>query len=209
MSLTQMLGPTLLLPFAGDSSPLDVGRVEEVGAYLDALRPDERLAEVRSLKGAQMARLFAAAEGVHHMSLDDVVPRSVGTLTEVVHEGKNSLPAFSTFAKVFCRPDDERGEQELWGYYRQPLGIVETTVGPGYFIARVERDGEVLIDYLRQPPRKIPGWPPILPNSSRLSLFVYHNMQDVLRRVSEHVSIGRARRKERWMNAYFALCRQD
>ena len=88
-------------------------------------------------------------------------------------------------------------------------GLIETTVGPGYYVAYDRGADEVLVDYLRQPPRHPEGWPEILPNSARLSRFVYNGTQDVLRRVSKHVSIGRAMRNQKWMDAWFILIRQD
>jgi hypothetical protein len=131
-------------------------------------------------------------------------------MREVVHHGKNSLPAFTTFAKVFVRPDDpEAVKTELWGYNRNPA-FIETAVGPGYFVAHAhEVDGEMLVSYLRVPPRKPDGWPEIVPNSSRFSRFVYYKMEDVLRGVSSHVSIGRATRGGKDMDAWFVLCRED
>src|SRR5690606_17569689 len=112
---------------------------------------------------------------------------------EVVHEGRNSLPAFTRFAKVFVRPDGpEEGSSQLWGYNRNPA-LIETAVGPGYFVTLpYSVPGEVVIDYRKLPPRKPAHWPAILSNKSRLSIVVYNGMEDVMRRVSQHVSIGRA-----------------
>ena len=173
--------------------------------HLDALSPAARLQEIRSLRPRELAALFEAAAGHRPIDLDFVVPADVAPMREVVHEGKNSLPAFTHFAKVFCRP--EEGADELWGYNRShPL--VQHVVGPGYFVLRRhEVEGELLVDYLRIPPSAPSGWPPILPNEARLSRFVYAGTQDVLRGVSAHVSIGRATRGGKPMDAWFALCR--
>ena len=187
-----------------DQRPLST---DLLAAHLDRLDPGARLEQTRAISGKQMGPLFDAAD--REITLEDVVPTAVPALTEVVHNGKNSLPAFSEFAKVFCRPDDPSIEdKELWGYNRGSK-LVETAVGPGYFIVRVEKPGEVLVDYYRIPPRKIPGWPPIMPNHARLSRFVFHRLQDVLRGVSKHVSIGRERRDGKYGKNYFVLCRQD
>ena len=70
-------------------------------------------------------------------------------------------------------------------------------------------DGEVLIDYLQVPPDKPSHWPKILSNSKRLSRFVYNGTQDVLRGVSEHVTIGRATRGGKDLPNFFVLCRVD
>ena len=42
----------------------------------------------------------------------------------------------------------------------------------------------------------------------RLSRFVYYQTQDLMRGVSEHVSIGRASRNGEEMSAWFILCRE-
>ncbi len=157
------------------------------------------------MRPRELARLFDAAAGHRPIDLHFVVPETVPPMQEVVHEGKNSLPAFTHFAKVFCRPED--ATDVLWGYNRTHP-IVAHLVGPGYFVLRPhEVKGELLVDYLRVPPRAPRGWPPILPNEARLSRFVYAGTQDVLRGVSRHVSIGRASRGGRPMDAWFALCR--
>ena len=178
-----------------------------IEAHLDALGTAERLAEVRSLRREEQSLLFDAAEGHRPISLDDIVPHDRGPMQEVVHYGKNSLPAFNHFAKVFVRP--ESSSPELWGYNRTG-GFLEMIVGPGYFVAYPHTvAGEVLVDYLRLPPRRPESWPRILPNSARLSIVVYNGTQDILRGVSTHVTIGRATKGGRAMSAWFALCRDD
>ncbi len=186
---------------------IDLARV---AAHLDALDHGARVAEVTSLGKREQARLFAAADGFRPLALDHFVPEGHAPMREVVHHGRNSLPVFTRFAKVFTRPDDPRAAGEVvWGYNRTS-GLLQTTVGPGYFVAYpYAKEGEVLIDYLRTPPRKPDGWPEILPNSARLSRVVYYRTQDVMRGVSEHVSIGRATRDGKEMPNYFVLCRED
>jgi len=66
-----------------------------------------------------------------------------------------------------------------------------------------------VVDYLRLPPDKLPAWPPIIPNSARLSRFIYYQTTDVIRRVSKHVAIGRAYRKGKPFDAWFALVRRQ
>ncbi|MEM7433863.1 MAG: hypothetical protein AAF436_01835 [Myxococcota bacterium] len=186
-----------------EDSTLDLSTIE---AHLDGLGAESRVAEIRSLGRKQQAKLFEAAAGHRPVSLRDLVPTSAPPMQEVVHFGKNTLPAFSTFAKVFARPDEESSER-LWGYNRAG-GFVETVVGPGYFVAReADDEGEVLVDYLEVPPAHPPGWPEILPNSARLSAFVYNGTQDILRGVSEHVTIGRAYKRGKALSAWFVLCR--
>ncbi|MCS6914167.1 MAG: hypothetical protein RMK29_13015 [Myxococcales bacterium] len=174
---------------------------------LDTLDKEARLRVVMGLGRRQQAALFEAAAGHRPITLEDLVPPDTPPLVEVVHEGKNSLVAFRRFAKVFCRPDGDLRD-ELWGYNRcRPL--IAATVGPGYFIARAGAPGEVLIDYLRVPPRKPESWPQIVPNRARLGRFVYDQMQDILRGISRHVSVGRATKNGRSLDAWFLLCRMQ
>ncbi len=175
--------------------------------YLDSLEHEARVNAVRSLGRSHQARLFEAAEGHRTITLDDIVHADRPAMEEVVHHGKNSLPAFNHFAKVFVRPDDT-SIAELWGYNRAG-SFIEGVVGPGYFVAYAHGTEEVLVDYLRVPPRRPEHWPPILPNSARLSKVVYNGTQDVLRGVSRHVAIGRATRGGKPMSAWFVLCRED
>jgi hypothetical protein len=179
---------TLAELVAGD--PIEM---RSVTGYLDDLDPAKRAAEVLALGRREQAKLFESAQGHRPTTLEHIVG--------------NTLPFFSHFAKVFVRPDTGPGE-ELWGYNRSGP-FVETVVGPGYFVARPhEAPGELLVDYLRVPPRRPSNWPEIIPNSARLSAFVYKGTQDVLRGVSEHVTIGRAFKKGRPLDAWFVLCRQ-
>lgn len=180
--------------------------VEELGRYLDGLTPASRLHVVHSLTGAQQARLHEAAKGVRKLTLDDLVPSATAPLAEVVHEGKNSLPLFTHFAKVFCRPKPD--VQEAWGYNRTSA-FVQTVVGPGYYVAYEGPGDEVLIDYTRLPKGKAASWPEIASNDSRLSRFVYAGMIDALRGVSKHVSVGRAIRNGKVQDNWFVLCRVD
>jgi hypothetical protein len=178
--------------------------------YLDGLDNEHRIRECRTLGRGEQRRLFDAAQGHRAMDLDDLVPPTKGPMEEVYHWGKNTLGLFTHFAKVMCRPDDEGAAAgQRWGY-NSSGGFINTFVGPGYFVARpFEAEGELVVDYLQTPPRKPDGWPAILPNSARLSRFVYNGTQDVLRGVSEHVCIGRATKGGKDMNAWFILCRED
>lgn len=187
----------------------EVPDMEAIAEHLNGASRVIRTAQALGLSRREQAKLFRVAEG--HMAIDSgfLVPESMDPLTEVVHEGKNTMPAFRRFAKVFCRPTEGAAE-ERWGYNRQrQTPLLETVVGPGYFVAGPHSvPGELLVDYLRVPPAKPAHWPPILPNSARLSRFVYHGTQDVLRGVSDHVSIGRAMKNGKWLPAWFILVRQ-
>jgi hypothetical protein len=177
--------------------------VPGLAAYLDGLAGARRIAEVRDLAAAEQARLFDAAAGVRRVTLDDFVPAAEPPLRPVVHYGRNSLPLFRLFEKRFCRP--EGGVvAELWGYNEQPW---KTITGPGYFVAKQAGAAEVVIDYCEVPPRKPAEWPPVLPNSARLSRFIYYRTRDFMRGVSQHVTIGRATREGKPMDNWFVLCR--
>ena len=194
----------LLQMLRGDA--VDLTAVRE---HLDGLPSPKRVAEVLELGRKSEAKLFEAAKGFLPMTLDDLVPPGVEPMRGVPHEGRNSLPTFTRFAKVFYRPDDAAlAKKELWGFNRTSR-LVTTTVGPGYYVAYPHGKGEVLVDYTRHPPRFPVGGPKFLPNDARLSRFVYNQTQDVLRGVSKHVSIGRAARRGKDLDNWFVLCRVD
>lgn len=186
----------------------DGSNMKAIEDHLSGLTSGDRVAEIRSLDRFHQQNLFDAAKGYRPISLSDLVPEDHPPMTELVHHGKNSLPALTHFAKVFVRPSSDH-RNELWGYNRASA-IVETVVGPGYFVVHPhEVAGEVLVDYLRVPPTKPAHWPKILANDARLSFFVYNGTQDILRGVSEHVSIGRATKRGKPMQAWFVLCRES
>ena len=172
-------------------------------AYLDGLDSAMRIAETRDLSADEQARLFEAAQGLRPVTLEDFVAKDAPPLRPVVHYGRNSLPVFRTFEKRFCRPD--AAGDELWGYNEQTW---KTFTGPGYFVAKPAGDREVVIDYCEVPPRKPAEWPEILPNSARLSRFIYYRTRDFMRGVSKHVTIGRATREGKPMDNWFVLCRE-
>lgn len=194
-------------PRAGADAPsilLPPFAAPELARQLDGMRAEARLATVVRLGRRQLAPLFEAAAVNEPLRLTDLVPSDTPALAEVIHEGKNSLPLFTRFQKRFCRPPAGQNEgSELWGYNEQAF---RTATGPGYFVVHTSEDG-LVVDYTRLPPGKPPAWPRIIPNSARLSRFIYYQTTDVLRRVSRHVVIGRAYRKGRPFDAWFALVR--
>ena len=136
------------------------------------------------------------------MRIEAIVPATQADFTEVIHHGKNSLPVASHFQKRFARTPDN--PEELLGYNHQDLAWL---TGPGYFVAYA-KDGEVAIDSTRVPDSTLDSWPAIQPNERGFSNLVYAHMIDYLRRVSDHVTIGRAFRKGKWTENYFLLCRE-
>jgi hypothetical protein len=200
-------------------------KIDDIEEILEQKRPDLdalqealdtsshalRVAAIRLMTPAIQRRLFEAAEGRGEVTIDQIVPDADSELEEVIHWGQNTLPAFQSFQKRFCRPHassrDEHPDR-LWGYNHQTFTPV---TGPGYFVAYddPEGSGEVLIDYRELPPERPDAWPEIISNKARLGRFVYHNMVDRLRHISEHVTIGRAYKKGKAMDAWFALVRED
>lgn len=184
---------------------------KELARVLDEVGEEARIKAVAELGRTELAQLFEAAIENAPVTLDDYVPAGMAPMTEVIHEGKNSLALFTRFQKRFCRPTHETNSPELWGYNEQAMRLF---TGPGYFVASRPAEplalaGGVVIDYRRVPTDHPEGWPAILPNTARLSRFIYNGMVDVMRRVSDHVTIGRAMRGRQPMDAWFVLVRRD
>lgn len=182
--------------------------VERIGSTLDRMDPRSRLATVMTIHPKEQRRLWELFEN-SAIDADHFVPSGIEPLEEVIHHGKNTLPTHNFFQKRFCRADDESGE--LYGYNHQSLSWL---TGPGYYVAHDTSDekeppASYVIDYTRIPPKKPESWPEIIPNENKLGRFVYAGMKDYMRKVSEHVSIGRAYKGGKPMNAWFILCRED
>lgn len=190
MQLTELLASSSVTPVA-------------LAAHLDALSADERLAQTLALGHDAQAKLFDVVEGARKLTLDDLAPAATAPLQGVRHEGRNSMPLFSRFAKVFATSGESTDER--WGF-NATSALVTTTVGPGYFVA-VQQGDACLVDYTRLPKQPLHGAPRILGNEQRLSRFVYNQTKDVVRGVSQHVSIGRAWRGTTRLDNWFVLCR--
>lgn len=190
--------PSLAQLLASGSPP------EEIEAHLDEIDHAARVAEVRALKGKELARLHDLCAG-REVGLDHFVPPSVADGVPVRHHGINSLPFFRKFEKRFLRAP---GKRRLHGYNHQALAAI---TGPGYFVVEEPPAGtELAIDYYQIPEtRPHPDWPALRGNEGIPTRFVYGFMKDFMRRVSRHVSIGRAHRKGEPQSAWFALVRED
>ncbi len=175
-----------------------------IAKHLDALPEAERVAQVVELKKADQVRLWELS-GRAPQPIDPafLVPGDAPRLAAFPFEGKNSLPAFSRFRKVFYRTKDG----EIGGYNDQARGWL---TGPGYYMVRPARDGEpgpVVIDYTRIPGEKPDGWPRVKSNEAGISRLVYGGMNDYLRRVSADVVISQAWKYGKPTPNYFVLCR--
>jgi hypothetical protein len=181
----------------------------EIAEFFDGLSLSEAIAAARSLSGRALQRaLWKAVETNPRLAVDDLVPPDYEPLKPVVFHGKNSLPAFTEFEKICCRPRAREGEHVLWGYNETPIKVL---VGPGYYVVhntREDRLGGMAFDYRQLPPERLAHWPEIRPNSAGLSRFVYNRTVDYMRRVADRVFIGSATRDGREMDSYFVLVRE-
>ncbi len=190
-------------------------RIADIAAWLDARSHDERVSATRELTRAQQRTLYTRASLAPAITLEHFVPKDRPDLTEVRHQGRNTLPvpaSLRVFEKRFCRPGD--GSQRLFGYNE---GASREWIGPGYFVARPTKEnpvwaarGDIVVDYFMVPDGPVAEtWPPVVPNHQGLQWFVYNGTRDFMRRVSEHVSIGAAFKGERALGHYFVLVRED
>ncbi len=183
-----------------------IDRDEAAGRFEEAT-PRDRVEITESIDGKTQARLWDACEG-RTVTIAEMVPPDLEPLRPIIFHGKNSLPLFTHFQKRFCRSDDG---QELWGYNHQPTTWLAPLTGPGYFVAYDSPDGpgSVAVDYTRIPTGKPGEWPELHDNTYRLSRFIYNGMIDYLRRISDHLLIGRATKADQLLPNYFLLCRED
>ncbi len=186
---------------------IDLARLEEV---LDGLGHEGRVHATRTWNKKRQAAIYEAVKG-RSIDMGFLVPPSMGTLVEVIHDLHNTLPVFHDSQKRFCRlPEGE--EAKIAGYNHASTNPL---TGPGYFIVREpdaadgDHAGEIAIDYRKLPKSKPAGWPEIRDNQGGLGGLVYGNMVDYMRRVSAHVSIGRATKNGKTMDAWFTLVRKD
>ncbi len=179
-----------------------------IAALLDALPAPLRTAAVRGLSRGAQRRLFEKVRDFAPVRLVELVPPDRRDLETVRHLGRNTLPAFRSFEKRFCRLPGHRADrpEALAGFNFQALAPL---TGPGYFLAIADPERpEVLVDYRRLPATRPADWPPIRSNERGLARFVYGFMVDRLRRVSRDVTIGSAARKGRDLGSYFVLSRE-
>ena len=184
----------------------ETGELFHITNLLDGLSHESRVSEMKCLSGADMGKLWNLAHG-KETKLEDMVPETVPPLVPVHHVGWNSLPLFRSFEKRFCRASV--GEQAAIVGYNE--GQTRGVVGPGYFVVREtagDERGSVVIDYTLMPESTPEQWPKVQSNTRGVSNLVYAHMQDFIRGVSAHVTVGRAWRKNRISNNYFLLCRE-
>lgn len=180
-------------------------KLSEVTAHLNGLNHPERVEQTTALSKAEQVKLWEIAESSKPLALDYLVPARAKPLEFFPFEGKNSLPLFTRFQKVFYF-DQERN---VCGYNNQPLMWF---TGPGYFMVQMnpKAAGELQVDYTRIPKEHPAGWPVIKSNDVLPTRFIYGGTKDNLRWVSKDVVIGRAYKMgESPMPNWFILCRQE
>ena len=184
--------------------------IEAVARAFDALDHTGRLAQMYELTHADQEKLFTLAAGRACSIAGDFIPAGKQPLQEVIHWGINSLPVFRKFQKRFTAPRTPGAAPIALGYNEQTM---KTFTGPGFFVAREAASESgvktVVVDYTLLPDHKPDAWPTILPNTARLSRFVYNGTNDWMWKVSANVTVGRARRESGWMPNWFVLCRED
>jgi hypothetical protein len=175
-----------------------------ISAWLDGLSSERRISEVRSLRRAELQRLFGLVANFAPLTLEHLVPKGSPPLAPVRHYGRNSLPMFTLFEKRFYRLPTA---DAVGGANFQASSWL---TGPGYFVARpAAQSGELVIDYQQLPEQAPAGWPALAGNDNGIARMVYGGgTVDTLRRVSQHVSIGAAAKGGGPAVAYFVLCRE-
>ncbi len=196
MDLSVLIEPTV-----------DLARLHEV---LDGLGHEGRVHAVRAWTKKQQASIYEAVKGHMPLDLDFLVPAGVPPLTEVIHQGHNSMPMHRHFQKRFAKAEPgPTGEATVIGYNEQTLKVFS---GPGYFVVTKgegEHEGELVIDCTKLPTTKPTSWPPIVPSGGLIPAIVYGNLQDYVRGIATHVSIGRARKNGKPIDNWFVLVRKD
>lgn len=188
------------------------GTLEAVAAAIAKLPVDRRSDVLLALGKRHQRALYSLAARGWPVKPEDLVPPNDPD-TEVVHDGRNTLPIFRRFQKRFARHADGT----VYGYNE---GSTRRWIGPGFFVCRpcegpVETGRSAwVVDYFRVPVGPVPaGWPRIRPNWLGLQVFVYHHTRDHLRRVAPGVLIGAAYKtvlgREIELGSYFLLVRRQ
>ncbi len=176
----------------------------EVTEHLDSLAHPERVIQSRELGKKEQVKLWEISENSKPLDFDYFVPRDAKPLEAFPFDGRNSLPAFTLFQKVFYLDN----EGNLCGYNNAWIGWL---VGPGYYMVNrnpKNEEYEIQVNYTRIPSERPAGWPEIKSNDAFPSMFVYGGTKDNLRWVSDDVVIGRAfKMGEDPMPNWFILCR--
>jgi hypothetical protein len=184
-------------------------RARRVAEILDSFPLADKIAALRGLGGVRVQRkIWEAAVTNPPVTVEGLLPKDSPPMRPVVFHGKNSLPAFSDFQKICCRPPAGAPADVLWGYNETSLRPV---IGPGYYVVH-DTPGSPLgasaFDYTQVPTSHPSSWPDIRGNEVGLSRFIYNKTVDYMRRVAKDVFIGSATRGGKEMGSYFLLVRE-
>lgn len=189
--------------------------VAEMASFLDGLSHEARITEMKTLGRGDQRVLFDKAGDAPPITMEHFIPSDRSDGQEVIHHGRNTLPLpgmLKHFQKRFCRPAADG--TRAFGYNE---GATRPWLGPGYFVAiptagnaEWEARGPIVVDYFQVPDGDVSeGWPEVIPNSKGLQKLVYFETRDFMRKVSEHVSIGAAYKREKALGHFFLLVRED
>jgi len=174
-----------------------------IAALLDSMTHTDRVTATRSLERQAMAKLYDVVQGFKTLTTNDMVPQNLSPLKPITHVGTNNLAALRSFLKPMYRLSN--GE-----YAGRNVQSMEWITGPGYFVLENgNTTGELLLNYERIPHETPPGWPKPKSNARGFSYFVFRDLHDAIRRVSEHVIIGKASRHGKDLPQYFTLVRDE
>ena len=173
---------------------------ETFSKALDGSSHDDCLAWSRSLRQNELKKLYDAFENVKAISLETLLPQNAPAFDVVEHFGYNNLPFF----RVFSKPMYRSSEGLIAGRNAQ---FWQFATGPGYFTVRQVNESELLVDYTVLPESKPESWPTVRSNARGLSFFVFRNLQDTLRAITDRITIGRASRSGKELPQYFILVR--
>lgn len=188
----------------------------DVQQRLESVDFETRLKACMSLGKKTQKNLYRLAAD-NPCTLEDMVPANIPPGTSVTLEGKNSLPIFTRFQKLFAWAPNDAGV--LYGFNE---GFTRKFIGPGYFVAHLTDDpthaqegwtqhARSVVNYHIVPPAQedLPdGWPKLVPNTKGLQRFVYNGMNDFMRKITDDVCIGGAYKGDKDFNSYFVLVRR-
>ena len=169
--------------------------IDPVRTALDATPGDAKLNWMHGLAKKELVALWRLTEGeevplgYYHGGEDEIV----------VHEGQNSLLAFTTFQKRIVL---RRGKVQ--GYNRQNMNWL---VGPGHFMVEGDESSS-FFDYTAPIPEPPTEFPPVKPNEAGFSRFVYAGLTDKVRRIASDCVIGAAFRRGKQTGDYFMLLKR-
>lgn len=180
---------------------------QKVKAFLDAQDQNVRKRILYALNTRDMELFWELADGFLPLAIEDLVPESTPVLSPVCYAGKNSLgiPTMSQFRKKFYHYPDNH-EAMTFGRNFQWSSFL---TGPGYFkVLQSHGERELTFDYSVTPTQCPTKWGEIRGNGNPPEKWVYGNLLDSVRKLSNHFLIGRATKHNKFQGL-FVLCREE